>query len=56
MDVSMEDKGSDVGIFITSHDGCIVCKGGKDGVLSGRYVSSEQQVETKTEDVSVGYA
>jgi hypothetical protein len=56
MEVSLEGKGSDVGIFITSHDGCIVGEGGKDGVLSGGNVSSEEQVEKRTEDASLGYA
>jgi hypothetical protein len=44
MDVSLEGKGSGVGIFITSHDGCIVGEGGKDGFLPGRNVSSEERV------------
>jgi hypothetical protein len=56
MEVSLEGKGSDVGIFITSHDGCIVGEGGMDGVFFGRDVSSEEQVEKKAEDASLGYA
>jgi hypothetical protein len=43
MEVSLEGMGSGVRILVTNHDGSIVCKGGKDGVLSGRYVGSEEQ-------------
>jgi hypothetical protein len=50
----LEVADSRVGVLITSHYSSVIRKVGKDGVGSGWYVGSEEQIEEGTKDTSLG--